>query len=222
MAARQPVRNFSPWAIGEAHWDQRDLYTRDSRTADAGYGRGPSIHPEVGSYAYPRSPREREVEGRGRPQLREDGPEEELHASPYERQAWPWLNYHDDPNTRYLEEHPPLWSRVKETLARVTGRSHAGRGPRNWRRSDESIRESVCEALTYHGELDATDVEVEVKEAEVTLRGTVRDRHSKRLAERIVESCHGVEDVHNRLKVRREDDTGDANVAFVMPARAFG
>ena len=55
-----------------------------------------------------------------------------------------------------------------------------------------------------------------------TLKGTVRDRHSKRLAEHVVEQVRGVVDVHNRLQVRRHDDTNDADVAFVMPARAFG
>lgn len=200
---RRPV-NFSPWAIGEAHWDQRDLYTRDARTEDAGYGRGPAIHPEVGSYAYhrdePPPPSRREPE----------------RASLYEREAWPWLNYHDDP---VAHGRPPLWWRVKE---RVLGRSHAGRGPKGWQISDERIRENVCEELAFHSELDATDIEVEVENAEVTLKGTVRDRHSKRLAEQIVDHVRGVVDVHNRLQVRRHDDTNDADVAFVMPARAFG
>ena len=199
--------NFSPWAIGEAHWDQRDLYTRDARTDDAGYARGPAVHPDVGSYAYPRDeappPSRRGDEG-DRPSI-------------YEREAWPWLNYHDDEARR---EHAPLWSRMKDRVARVTGRSAKGRGPKNWKRSDERIREEVCEALAHHGELDASDIEVTVEEAEVTLRGTVPDRRSKRLAEHVVEPCRGVEDVHNRLEVRRPDDS-DANVAFVMPARAF-
>ena len=98
---------------------------------------------------------------------------------------------------------------------------HRGKGPKNWTRSSVHIYEDVCEALAYHGELDATDIEVEVSGPDVTLRGTVPDRHSKRLAERIVEGVYGVEDVHNRLKVRRHDDTNDADVAFIMPARSF-
>ena len=98
---------------------------------------------------------------------------------------------------------------------------HHGKGPKKWNRSPTRIREDVCEALAYHGELDATDIEVEVEGAEVTLEGTVPDRYSKRLAERIVEGVYGVEDVHNRLKVRRHDDTNDTEVSFVMPARSF-
>lgn len=45
--------NKSPWQIGASHWDQRDLYTQNARTDDGGYGLGPAIHPEEGSYAYP-------------------------------------------------------------------------------------------------------------------------------------------------------------------------
>lgn len=202
----RPV-NYSPWEIGARHWNQRDLYTRDARIEDSGYGRGPAVHPEVGSYAYHRD------EEAGPPSSRrfgDDGP------NIYEREAWPMLNYVD---TRPHEEHHEgIWSRVKHAL-HIGG--HHGKGPKNWNRSPLRIREDVCEALAYHGELDATDIEVDVAGAEVTLKGTVPDRHSKRLAERIVEGVYGVEDVHNRLEVRRHDDTNDTNVAFVMPARSF-
>jgi osmotically-inducible protein OsmY len=58
---------------------------------------------------------------------------------------------------------------------------------------------------------------VTVKDAEVTLEGTVRDRPSKRLAETICERCRGVTDVHNRLTVRRNDDD---HLAFTAPITA--
>ena len=80
---------------------------------------------------------------------------------------------------------------------------HAGRGPRNYRRSDARILEDVCEALTRHGDVDATDIEVAVEGGEVTLSGTVDDRRTKRLAEDVAASCAGVHDVHNRLRVSR-------------------
>src|SRR5215217_4567696 len=54
--------------------------------------------------------------------------------------------------------------------------SHRGRGPKNWRRSDERIREMVNERLTDHDDVDATDIEVSVQDAEVTLTGTVTSR----------------------------------------------
>jgi hypothetical protein len=43
----------------------------------------------------------------------------------------------------------------------------------------------------------------------VTLRGTVPNRRQKRIAEDIVESCGGVQDVTNNLKAR---DKGDKNL----------
>src|SRR4051794_12941812 len=52
-AARRSVHR-SPWEIGAAHWDQRDLYTCNDHVDDSGYARGPSVHPETGSYAYHR------------------------------------------------------------------------------------------------------------------------------------------------------------------------
>jgi hypothetical protein len=87
-----------------------------------------------------------------------------------------------------------------------------GRGPKNWRRSDERIREVVNELLTDHDGIDATDVEVTVSEGEVTLEGMVGSRWQKRLAEDIAASCNGVRDVHNRLRVAdREVQVGKAS-----------
>jgi BON domain-containing protein len=78
---------------------------------------------------------------------------------------------------------------------------HSGRGPRGYRRSDERIREDVNERLTFDGEVDATEILVRVENGEVTLEGTVGDRHQKRRAEDLAASARGVRDVHNRLIV---------------------
>lgn len=79
--------------------------------------------------------------------------------------------------------------------------AYAGRGPRNYRRSDERIREDICERMQEDGDLDASDLEVQVSNGEVTLTGSVPDRHAKRLAEDIAESASGVRDVHNQVRV---------------------
>ena len=81
-------------------------------------------------------------------------------------------------------------------------RSFAGVGPRGYRRSDERIAEDVCERFTRHAYLDASEIEVEVKDGEVTLEGEVESRTAKRLAEDIAEAASGVLDVHNRLRIR--------------------
>jgi hypothetical protein len=76
-----------------------------------------------------------------------------------------------------------------------------GRGPRGYTRSDERIREEVCERLTDE-DVDVGDVEVSVSGGEVTLTGTVRDRRTKREVEAIVDGVSGVTDVANQLRLK--------------------
>lgn len=83
---------------------------------------------------------------------------------------------------------------------------HKGKGPRGYRRSDESIFEEACGRLADDGWLDASDVSVTVENSEITLEGTVADRNAKRGAEELVEAVRGVWDVHNRLRVRRPNE----------------
>jgi osmotically-inducible protein OsmY len=78
---------------------------------------------------------------------------------------------------------------------------YAGRGPRGYQRSDERIREDVCERMCDCGELNASDIEVRVSNGEVTLQGTVRDRQDKRLAEDLADQVSGVREVHNQIRV---------------------
>ena len=85
--------------------------------------------------------------------------------------------------------------------------SHIGKGPKNWQRSDERIREEVCEALARHPEIDATDVEIRVQGGEVTLTGTVNERRAKRVAEDVAEEVFGVKDVTNQIKVDKSATT---------------
>lgn len=77
-----------------------------------------------------------------------------------------------------------------------------GRGPKGYQRSDERIREEICDRLMAHPDIDASHLEVNVTRGIVTLDGSVEDRHEKRLAELISEDAVGVNDVENRLKVR--------------------
>ena len=82
-----------------------------------------------------------------------------------------------------------------------------GRGPKGYRRSDERIKEDVNDRLTDHAYLDASDIEVSVKDGEVTLSGKVLDRTDKRLAEDVVESISGVRNVQNNLRTDKNWDT---------------
>ncbi|MDX1664136.1 MAG: BON domain-containing protein [Candidatus Promineifilaceae bacterium] len=78
---------------------------------------------------------------------------------------------------------------------------HTGRGPAGYRRSDERIHEDVCERLTHHGAVDASNVEITVEEGVVTLSGTVDRFRTKRMAEDTALSVAGVHDVQNRLRL---------------------
>ncbi|HEU4508905.1 MAG TPA: BON domain-containing protein [Pyrinomonadaceae bacterium] len=77
-----------------------------------------------------------------------------------------------------------------------------GKGPKGYRRSDERIREDINDRLS-EGYLDASEVEVTVVSAEVTLTGTVNNRWDKRRAEDIAESVSGVTHVENRIRVKQ-------------------
>lgn len=90
---------------------------------------------------------------------------------------------------------------------------HTGHGPQGYKRSDERITEDVNERLTQHGYLDASMIQVKVKDGEVTLTGTVPDRQAKRLAEDIAEACSGVKEVQNQLRVKQEQQTSGQSQA---------
>ena len=80
---------------------------------------------------------------------------------------------------------------------------YSGRGPKGYTRTDDRIKEDVCERLSWNDEVDATELTVTVEAGEVTLEGTVETRHMKRLAEDIAEEVVGVHDVHNRIRVTK-------------------
>jgi hypothetical protein len=78
-----------------------------------------------------------------------------------------------------------------------------GRGPQGYQRGNDRIEEDVCERLTQHGGLDASNIQVNVDNGEVTLSGTVDSRQDKRMAEDLTESVAGVNDVHNHLRIQQ-------------------
>jgi hypothetical protein len=77
---------------------------------------------------------------------------------------------------------------------------YVGRGPKGYQRSDERIREDICERLTQHPYIDAAEIEIQVRSGEVYLTGSVESRDEKRMAEDVADSVSGVKDVHNQLR----------------------
>lgn len=90
---------------------------------------------------------------------------------------------------------------------RMQRESQRGKGPKNYRRSDERIREEVCERLKSHADLDASDIDVQVTKGEVTLTGETASRAEKRMAEDCVEDISGVQDVTNQIHVRGREQS---------------
>ena len=90
------------------------------------------------------------------------------------------------------------------------GRPHfAGRGPKGYKRSDDRIRDEICDCMTDDPLLDASEIVVEVMDGEVTLSGSVMSRDQKRRAEDVAERISGVRDVTNQLRVARNGDGHD-------------
>lgn len=89
-----------------------------------------------------------------------------------------------------------------------SGQSYRGRGPKNYQRSDERIREDVSDRLSDDHDVDASDIEVSVSNREVILSGEVDSKEAKRRAEDCAESCSGVDHVQNNLRVKQSQRWG--------------
>jgi BON domain-containing protein len=83
---------------------------------------------------------------------------------------------------------------------------YSGKGPRGFTRSDDRIKEDICERLTDHPDLDASDLEIKVHNGEVTLTGTVNERWNKRVAEDLAESVSGVKQVQNQIRFQESSE----------------
>jgi osmotically-inducible protein OsmY len=86
---------------------------------------------------------------------------------------------------------------------------YRGKGPKDYQRSEDRIREDVCDRLTDDDMLDATNINVQVQGNEVVLTGTVNNRDQKRRAEDLVEAISGVRNVENRIRVENNDGRND-------------
>lgn len=195
-----------PYWGGPGEWGERGGM-REPRDWGRYYGRGPDEHePSYGrGHEPPRHPRmrrgwrEHDAQRdygtmRGRPL--------EAHRQHEGGEHGRWHEHEDEPG---LMER--IGDGIRRFFASDEGRGpHAGKGPKGYRRSDERIREDVCDRIATWGWVDASDVEVDVRDGEVTLTGQIRSRRDKRMLEEMIEHASGVRDVHNQLRVPR--DTG--------------
>ncbi|MDB5452943.1 MAG: hypothetical protein JWO33_1521 [Caulobacteraceae bacterium] len=125
-------------------------------------------------------------------------------------------DYNRDRDHRGGGEERGFWDRAADKVASWFGgddsqggqygtrQSHRGRGPKNYRRSDDRVREDVSDRLSDDHWLDASEIEIVVATGEVTLTGTVNSRDDKRRAEQLAEQVSGVDNVQNNLRVTQQ------------------
>jgi osmotically-inducible protein OsmY len=81
-------------------------------------------------------------------------------------------------------------------------RNHRGKGPRNYRRSDERILDDIIERIVSR-RIDASDVDIRIDKGEVVLTGRIDDKRSRRALEDLVDEVPGVCQVENRIRLGR-------------------
>jgi hypothetical protein len=108
----------------------------------------------------------------------------------------------------------PSWdapSRGRQGAGNLPGsglqEDYRGRGPKQYARSDQRIKEDICDELSDDHFCDAREIEIEVTEGKVTLSGSVPSRHMKHRAEDIADRARGVKDVDNRIRVERSESS---------------
>jgi osmotically-inducible protein OsmY len=101
------------------------------------------------------------------------------------------------------ESEPGVLRRLTDEIGLTTPEAHsdARPGPKGSRRSDERIREDICEALISEVRVDVSEVTVEVRDGHVTLDGAVPMRRMRYIIEDVAAACRGVNDVDNRVRV---------------------
>lgn len=104
-----------------------------------------------------------------------------------------WFDSDDNNRNRY------------DSRQRMSG-GHRGKGPKEYQRSSDRIREDIYDRLSDDDHIDATNISAQVTGNEVILTGTVSSREEKRHAEDLVESISGVRHVENRIRVASSSD----------------
>jgi osmotically-inducible protein OsmY len=81
-----------------------------------------------------------------------------------------------------------------------------GRGPKGYKRSDDRIKEDICEQLWRSDAIDSSEVTVMVSEGVVTLSGTVPERWMRHELENVADETMGVKDIDNNIRIQRQSE----------------
>lgn len=117
-----------------------------------------------------------------------------------------WRDRDDDRD----EDHGALYNighRIGQAMSDWfgTGAVEKRAGPRGYTRTDERIRDEICERLTFTSGVDVREVSVDVDKGKVTLGGTVHTRGQKYDIEDLADNTFGVTEVENNIRVQRQD-----------------
>lgn len=122
---------------------------------------------------------------------------------------------------RSPRHHSELGQRLEDAGRRLVGKvKRLVRNPKNYKRSDDRIREDICDRLAVSTEVDPSEVEVQVEAGEVTLTGFVADRRMKFVAEDIADDVPGVHEIHNQLRIQRDEGSRAEPANNNAPSRA--
>jgi osmotically-inducible protein OsmY len=163
-----------------------------------GYGSGEGRY---GSMAYGQSTR-----GYGSQEAGRYGSQGFGSQSEYSRGAFQGSNLGYGSNVGYRGQFDTGASSGRYQSGLEGQRSYRGMGPQNYSRSDDRIRDDICERLTDDDRIDASQVTIDVNQCTVTLSGTVPERAMRYYAEDLVDDVLGVQSINNQLKVQQ--DTG--------------
>ena len=217
----------------DSDWDRNERYGQGG-----GYGRQDREPRATGNYNY--GPARYEAPGRGFASFTSEDQQGRDFSAPTHREGYgsygermglsPARNRYQRGGGNYTgaDGHRGWFDRASDEVASWFGdeqaehrreMDHRGRGPQNYSRSDERILEDACDNLTDDWAIDARNVQVTVKEGEVTLDGTVSSRAEKRRAEDCVDCISGVGHVQNNLRVEDRSDW-DRNETIATEQRA--
>ncbi|MEX2217937.1 MAG: BON domain-containing protein [Phycisphaerales bacterium] len=84
------------------------------------------------------------------------------------------------------------------------------KGPRNYQRSDERLRDEVYDRLIQQTDIDVSEIECTITGGVVSLEGTVESRWERHQIEDLVDTVWGTRDIRNNLRIRSGQVEGRA------------
>jgi osmotically-inducible protein OsmY len=188
---------YGSYNAGYSDYEQRRVANRRDRDYDDYYGGPYGAGGNYGRFGGPTS-------------NRIPYQDESYRRASRDRDRGDWDRRRDNRDNR------SFWERATDEVASWFGeddrderhkQSHRGKGPKDYSRSDERIREDICDRLSDDPYIDASDINIRVNNGEVILDGHAESKQAKRRAEDLAEKISGVKNVENHLKVAHSTAT---------------